>query len=89
MPAIIRAHSFANGMPCPHRGQWLESFDHDACEGQGYGTFTDDIDKAMRFKNKAEALEFWSRQSTVCPLRFDGLPNKPLTALTAAIEEIV
>lgn len=89
MKTIILAIEFANGAPCPHANQWLQSFDHDACDGQGHGEFTLDPDKAMRFSDSAEAMEFWGRQSTVRPLRPDGEPNKPLTALTCAIETLV
>ena len=89
MSSVIRAVGFANGTPCPHAGQWLKSFDHDAFGGQGHGEFTDDLDRAMRFTNNGEAFEFWSRQSTVRPLRPDGKPNKPFTALTVSIERLV
>jgi hypothetical protein len=89
MSAVIRAIGFANGTPCPHRGEWVKSFEHDAHGGQGFAVFTDDIDDAMRFGTKAAALQFWSQQSTVQPLRPDGKPNKPMTALTVMIEELV
>lgn len=86
---VIRALGFANGVPCPHEDEWLESFDHDAYNGRGYGTFTRKINHAKRFASKAEAFEFWGRQSAVKPLRPDGRPNKPLTALTIEIEQII
>jgi len=86
---VIRALGFANGMSCPHENEWLKSFDHEAFNGQGHGVFTDRIEHAMRFADKGEALAFWNKQSTVRPLRPDGQPNKPLTALTAVIEEIL
>ena len=59
MTAVIRAVGFANGYACPHAGQWLKSFDHEAFDGQGHGVFTDDPDDAMRFDTKAEAMVFW------------------------------
>ena len=88
MAYALTAVGFASGVDCPHSGQWLETFDHEAYGGQGYGTFTNDITKAKRFATASEALKFWGRQSTVRPLRPDGLPNKPLTALTVAIDPI-
>jgi len=83
---LIKAEMFANGAPCPHAGQWIETFDHDAEGGRGYGTFTSDAWKAMRFNSHAEALMFWHKQSSVRPLRADGEPNRPLTSLTCSIE---
>jgi len=83
---LIQAVRFANGVPCPHSWQFLKSFDFEHEDGLGYGTFTKDPNKAMRFVNAAEAMQFWNTQSTVRPLREDGKPNKPLTALTIAIE---
>jgi len=84
----ILAVGFASGVPCPHANQWLKSFDHDACEGFGYGEFTYDPTQALCFTDKGDALAFWNRQSKVKPLRPDGLPNKPLTALTVIIEQL-
>lgn len=87
--AVIRAVGFANGVPCPHENEWLKSFDHEAFNGRGHGVFTNRIEHAMRFPSKVHALAFWGKQSTVQPLRPDGRPNKPLTALTVEIEEIL
>jgi len=84
----IIAVAFANGEPCPHEGQWVRSFDHDACEGQGYGVFTDDASCALPFADVGEAWNFWAKQSSVRPTRPDGRPNKPMTALTVSIEPL-
>jgi hypothetical protein len=89
MKYVICAIAFANGAPCPHAGQWLAHFDHDAFGGQGWGEFTDKINHAKRFDTFEEAMAFWNKQSTVMPLRPDGRPNKPLTALTATIEKFI
>ena len=83
---VIRAVAFANGAPCPHTDELLESFDHDACGGRGYGKFTTRPSKAKHFASYGEALEFWGKRSTVKPLREDGKPNRPMTALTVSIE---
>jgi hypothetical protein len=88
MKTVILAVGFADKTPCPHANQWLESFDHDAYDGQGYGEFTFDPDRAMRFADTIEAMEFWRKQSTVRPLRSDGKPNRPLTALTIVVETL-
>lgn len=86
MAIIIRAFGFANGHPCPHAGQFLEWFDFDAYGGVGFGHFTADPAKAKRFDTTADAMAFWQTQSTVKPTRPDGLPNRPLTLLTATLE---
>lgn len=85
---LIRAIGFADGTPCPHTGHWLMAFDHDAHDGLGHGIFTTSVNSAKRFASMGDAMEFWRRQSTVKPLRADGRPNKPLTALTIEIEEL-
>jgi hypothetical protein len=85
---IILAVGFANGIHCPHAGQYLESFDHDAFDGIGYGTFTDRVSHAKRFATASDALRFRNKQSTVKPLRQDGEPNRPLAALTVSIEPL-
>lgn len=84
----ILAVGFANGTPCPHANQWVKQFDHNAYNGQGQGVFTPDPERALRFDSAAAAMMFWGRQSTVRPLRPDGEPNKPLTALTVVIEQL-
>jgi hypothetical protein len=69
-------------------GQYLVSFDFDAMRGTGYGIFTDKPEHAMRFKTLRDAMEFWRTQSTVKPLRPDGMPNRPLTASTISIFKV-
>jgi len=85
-PCVMRVVEFAAGEECPVAGHYLKSFDFDAYNGQGYGEFTANIEQAMKFPNRAAAMEFWGRQSTIKPLRPDGLPNKPLTSTTMSIE---
>ena len=85
---IMRAVGFENGMPCPHAGQYLASFDHDGANGRGDATFTRRLSKAMIFDTKAEALIFWRKRSTVRPTRHDGEPNRPLTCLSVSIEPL-
>lgn len=86
-PKVIRAAGFANGTPCPHEGQFLKSFDHEAHRGQGEGDFTANAAEAMKFKGTTEAFEFWRRQSKTRKLRPDGKPNRPLTSLSIMIED--
>jgi hypothetical protein len=84
---VIKAVAFANGMPCPHAGQWLSRADFEAHNGQGHMTFTDNPRRAMKFADAAAALSYWQTPSRKWPLRPDGKPNRPLTALTVEIED--
>jgi hypothetical protein len=60
---------------------YVVACDVDAYEGIGAVT-VGSLPHAKRFAHAAEAWEFWKRQSTVRPLRADGKPNRPLSALT-------
>jgi hypothetical protein len=88
MKYVMRAIAFANGVPCPHAGQWLEDFDFEAHGGQGYGTFTADKSRAKTFDNFGDAAAFWNTISKTTPRRPDGRPNKPLTALSVSIDPL-
>lgn len=79
---LIVAMGFANGAPCPIMGQYLKAFDFDAHDGRGFGEFTRDPAKAMKFASIGEATAFWKTPSKVRPLREDGRPNRPLAATT-------
>jgi hypothetical protein len=81
---IIRVVGFAWG-PCPFAGQYLMSFDFESGNGLGFGEFTSDRSKAMRFAGLREAMEFWRTPSKTRPLRPDGKPNRPFTATTIEI----
>jgi hypothetical protein len=43
-------------------------------------------DEAHKFASGREALEAWGTVSKTRPVRPDGRPNKPLTALTIEVE---
>ena len=88
MKAVIKAVMFANGAKCPHAGMYLARADFDAYDGMGYMDFTADVRKALKFDTAGDAMAFWRTPSTVRPLRPDGQPNRPLTALTVEIAEV-
>lgn len=75
-------------------GQWIEWFDPDASATDppsyptGDGAATMDPAKALRFDTAADALAFWKQTSRVVPMRPDGKPNRPLTALTVTVEQL-
>jgi hypothetical protein len=88
MKYVIVALEFANGTPCPHAGQYLKSFDHEAHNGQGRGIFTKSLAKAKQFDSQEDIFAFWKQQANCRPLRPDGQPNRPMTALSITIEPV-
>lgn len=89
MKWVIVVISFANGQPCPIEGQLLYSFDFDAYDGQGYGEFGFDLDKAKMFDSVVDAWTFWNTVSKVKPKRdHDGQPNRPFTSTSVIISPI-
>jgi hypothetical protein len=64
------------------RGHFLEWFDIEAYDGRGDARVTQDSTKAHRFTDLTAAFETWRSTSKKRPLRPDGRPNRPLTALS-------
>jgi hypothetical protein len=85
MATVIRCCGWANGTECPHEGQFIKTFDHEAFDGRGYGEFTPNVSEARQFATNGEAMEFWRKVSTVRPKRPDGKPNCPLTSMHVEI----
>jgi hypothetical protein len=84
---VLKAIGFANGVHCPHEGQYLKYADFDAYDGRGFMTFTKKASDAMTFPDFRAAMVFWQTTSKARPRREDGMPNRPLTALTIEIED--
>lgn len=75
--------------PEPPVGAWLASFDPDGgADGRGAWEFSIDPGKAMRFVDARTAMRVWRMRSKRRPLRPDGKPNRPLTAVTVLVEPI-
>lgn len=62
--------------------------DVDACDGLGSFTLSNDPLAAMGFADVSAALEYRNRRSRVKPVRPDGQPNRPLSALTIQVIEL-
>lgn len=69
----------------PTSPRYLKSYDIEAHNGRGAVELTADINEALQFASVREALQAWNTQSRTTPLRDDGRPNKPLTALTVEL----
>lgn len=85
MTAVIKAYGPvgpAHGTPSKIDGQYVKSYDPDAFAGCGDAQFTDNVEEAMKFHDKAAALVFAFQQPKSRPTRADGHPNRPLLAFT-------
>jgi hypothetical protein len=69
-------------------GDYLKSYDPDAHDGFGHSEWTSDPAEALTFDNATDALALWKQPSTVRPLRPDGKPNRPLTAVSITVERL-
>lgn len=69
-------------------GEYIKTFDVNSHGGVGSVVMTPHVAEAMRFDSFSAALEAWRTQSTVRPLRLDGKPNRPLTALSISPMEV-
>ena len=67
---------------------WVRGYNPDAFGGGGHIDFTTKHEMAMRFASIEDAIAAYRTQSTVRPLREDGLPNRPLTAYSVSIERL-
>jgi hypothetical protein len=88
MTAVIKCMGIAGPFSCADTGRYLKSCNFEALGGRGLTVFTDDLNQAMKFKTKGEAMDYWRTQSKTKPYRFDGKPNRPLTAYHVEITDI-
>ncbi len=70
--------------------QWLTRYDPDEGDDESVGVVdaSDDPADALRFPTQAEAWDCYQQVSTRIPMRFDGRPNRPLTAFTVHIRPL-
>jgi hypothetical protein len=66
---------------------WIKDIDFDGEDG-GHFDLTTDKNRTKKFDTQEETLSYWNTQSKVFPLRPDGEPNRPLTALSCAVYEL-
>lgn len=70
-------------------GDFLMKFDPEAYNGRGHVETSPRLDDAIKFKDAASALAFYQTQSKVLPFRPDQRPNRPLTAYTIEVLQLV
>lgn len=86
MKYAIQIQGMPNGRPTPIDGQYVKEFDFEYNNGQGSGVFTPNREDAMHFDDMEAAIGFWQTQPKCRPIRWDGKPNRPLTATNVSIE---
>jgi hypothetical protein len=84
MTHIIRLIGMPDGSALPQSGLFLKDADFVT---ESF-TWTYEQAEAKQFDDAGQALDFWRTQSTIWPLRSDGKPNRPLTALSAEFIKI-
>ncbi len=82
MIIVMRVVGYANGDACAFENQYLRNYVHDTNDGKGYGCYTFDLNKAMRFENIKAAIQFWQRVPSNDPLLEDGRINRPMMSIT-------
>jgi hypothetical protein len=78
------------------RGCYLAYYDPEFADGVGAAGWVTNPVEAIAFEAASAGLDLWLTESKTRPTRWDGEPNKPLTAYTVemipleqAIEEYV
>lgn len=66
----------------PPIGCFLKRYDAEAFDGRGLSEFTIHLDQALVFDSVADAVRCWQTVPANRPVREDGKPNRPLTAMT-------
>lgn len=84
MSSIVKIIGAAGGTRTPHDGRYVVAWNPHTRYGMLECESTDDVTKAHQFDG-ADAFRAWTTVSSVQAVRPDGLPNKPLTALTIEI----
>ena len=77
------------GLYIEEKGCWVSEYDPNGNGGAGHVKLAFESALARRFDTSAAAVMCWGQQSTLVPLRDDGKPNRPLTAWTVTIKEIL
>lgn len=75
----------AVGGASPYNDTFLVGCDFNGRDGWGTYDVSGDPGDARRFKTMADAVDYYRRTSDVRPIRPDGRPNRPLTALTVEV----
>lgn len=92
MKTVMRIVGLVQGGPTPIDGMYLMEYDpgRDGTLGgqpiTAHILCTQDKRKAMKFESLVELTETWKMTDPRNPVRYDGRPNRPLTAFTIESE---
>lgn len=64
---------------------FVKHYDPDAADGRGELELTTDVGEAKEFKTLQALYELWTATSAKKPIREDGQPNRPLTAMNIEV----
>lgn len=85
MPVVIKLISWADperAGPLWCAGQYVESVNVQRVPELGWLIATPHLSKALRFFSLRDAMETYREVLKRAPKRYDGKPNRPMTAMT-------
>lgn len=85
-PVLVRLVSWANGAPLQCAGEYLRDINVQKADKSEYWLKTTKYKfKARKFKSPLEVFTIWKEVLQSDPVRPDGKPNRPFTALNIEI----
>lgn len=86
MAVTVKIVNAADGSETIHDGRYVVEWDSNVPYGTLSISSSISLFSARIFNDSSEALIEWNSVSNVEPLRPDGEPNKPLTAVSILVE---
>jgi hypothetical protein len=87
LPVLVRVVCAAEpDVKTPHDGDWVVEWNPHTEWGVLGLSSTRERSKAKRFAHHADVFRQWKTTSIIQPVRPDGRPNRPLTAVSIEIE---
>jgi hypothetical protein len=89
MSCIAKIVGWANGLPCEAAGQYIKSVDVQLAPlTDQWLTTTRNINKARTWETPGDFMKTYHEVLKSDPVREDGKPNRPLTALTIVVHRL-
>ena len=86
MPVIMQIVGFANLEPCKVAGMYVYDVQVQLIPNESWLRVTRYPDKAYVWEDAIAALAAWKEVLQSQPIRQDGRPNRPMTALSVILE---
>lgn len=84
---VLDGH-FSNGHQVEEEKTYVASYDLDYGRGMGKVETTTDPTQAMWWPYSLDVFKAWKQVSPKYPIRADGKPNRPLSALTITVDTL-